>query len=218
MPNTSKRQPSPELGRKSAYVLRNRAAILRASAEVLAAGGRGATVEEIAQHAEVAVSTIYKHFKDKDALVSATLLAVQTEWLSNVVATSEQSPDPFEQLVIPMRFFVRLPQTNPHLARLLLNFFDVATTMLQDFFSGLLTRIETMEKTGLLKVEKTEVVIRNLFAVLSVAVIYQLNNPESTIEEADDAVCAALGMLGISTAKAKKLVALPMPTLVLASR
>jgi AcrR family transcriptional regulator len=66
MPGRAKKPVPPELGRKAAYVARNREALLKSTQEVLAIKGEMVTIEDIAEHAEVAVSTIYKHFKDKD--------------------------------------------------------------------------------------------------------------------------------------------------------
>ena len=55
---------TPQTGRKSAYVARNRAAILRAALSVFARDGVDATMEDVADEAQVAMSTVYKHFKD----------------------------------------------------------------------------------------------------------------------------------------------------------
>ena len=64
----------PETGRKSAYVARNRAAILNATLVVLAEHGKEATVEQVAEQAQMALSTVYKHFKNKEELVIETIL------------------------------------------------------------------------------------------------------------------------------------------------
>jgi protease II len=70
----------PNGGRKSAYVARNRAALLRATQETLAEHGSSATVELVAEHAQMAVSTIYKHFPNKEVLFETAFLAGMTEW------------------------------------------------------------------------------------------------------------------------------------------
>ena len=54
---------SPETGRKAAYVARNRAALIKSAQAIFAELGGAATIEEVAAHAEVAVSTVYKHFE-----------------------------------------------------------------------------------------------------------------------------------------------------------
>jgi AcrR family transcriptional regulator len=50
---------------------RNRRRILDAAAEVFADRGLGASLDEIASHAEVGIGTVYRRFADKDALIDA---------------------------------------------------------------------------------------------------------------------------------------------------
>lgn len=52
---------------------RNRERILAAARELVAAGGREVTMEAIAQRAEVAVGTLYRHFPAKEELVDAVV-------------------------------------------------------------------------------------------------------------------------------------------------
>ena len=63
-------------GRKSAYVARNRTAIIKAAQEVLASDGSDATVESVAVLAEMSISTIYKHFPNRGRSLSHSSL----EW------------------------------------------------------------------------------------------------------------------------------------------
>ena len=55
-------------GRQAAYAARNRAALLKAGQEVLAEIGPSATIEQLAGHAQVSPTTIYKYFTNKDEL------------------------------------------------------------------------------------------------------------------------------------------------------
>lgn len=103
--------PPENTGRKAAYVARNRLALLRSTQEILAIKGEAVTIEDIAEHAEVAVSTIYKHFKDKDALIGATLLWGFKSWEEWALKQVVEIDDPLEQLVTPMRLFVRVNKT-----------------------------------------------------------------------------------------------------------
>jgi AcrR family transcriptional regulator len=57
---------SPETGRKSAYVARNRMSIINAALEVFAENGLHTTMDQVAEASVMAMSTVYKHFKDKD--------------------------------------------------------------------------------------------------------------------------------------------------------
>ena len=53
-------------GRQAAYSARNRAALIKAGQEVLAEIGPQATIEQLADHAQVSPTTIYKYFENKE--------------------------------------------------------------------------------------------------------------------------------------------------------
>ncbi|MFC4112470.1 TetR/AcrR family transcriptional regulator [Nonomuraea zeae] len=52
---------------------RNREQIIETARAVFAEQGPGATMDEIAQHAQVGVGTLYRHFPDREALIHAVL-------------------------------------------------------------------------------------------------------------------------------------------------
>ena len=56
--------------RQAAYTSRNRAALIKSGQEVLADIGPGATIEDLANHAQVSPTTIYKYFESKEVLFS----------------------------------------------------------------------------------------------------------------------------------------------------
>jgi AcrR family transcriptional regulator len=202
---TNDSSPVENTGRKAAYVARNRLALLKSTQEILAAKGDAVTIEEIAEHAEVAVSTIYKHFKDKDALISATILwgfKTWEEWALEQVVDIE---DPLEQLVTPMRLFVRVHQTHPHHARSVVNFFGFITKFAPQVQENLAVHIELLTKLKILDVEKPSAAASNIFAIMAFTQMEQTTNPKAKIADADLAICSALSMLGISDEKAKKL-------------
>lgn len=197
--------PPENTGRKAAYVARNRLALLKSTQEILATKGDAVTIEEIAEHAEVAVSTIYKHFKDKDALISATILwgfKTWEEWALEQVADIE---DPLEQLVTPMRLFVRVHQTHPHHARSVVNFFGFITKFAPQVQENLAVHIELLTKLKILEVDKPTAAASNIFAIMAFTQIEQTTNPKAKIADADLAIRSALSMLGISDEMAKKL-------------
>ena len=204
MPRT-KKAVAPESGRKAAYVMRNRVALLQSTQEVLSAKGQAATIEDIAEHAQIAVSTVYKHFKDKDALIEATLLYGFKEWEEWAESFVANSPDPLERLVFPMRLFVRVRDTHPHHAESIVNYFDVVTRLLPVAQDKLISGITALAKAKVITCEDPVVAARNMHAVMTFAVINQVNNPKATADDADESLRIALGMLGISEAKARKL-------------
>jgi AcrR family transcriptional regulator len=213
MPAGAKKAVAPDKGRKAAYVMRNREALLRSTQEVLAVKGQAVTIEDIADHAQVAVSTIYKHFSDKDALISATMLWGFAEWMTQVQSLGDQLDDPLEKFVLPMRLFVRAESTHPHHARNMVNFLEITTQFLPVLESELSEHIQELAKAKLLICDEPDVAARNLQAVLLSAVVSQVTNQKAKVEDADASIRVALKMVGISEAKARKLTESKIPDL-----
>ena len=210
MPGKAKKSVPPEIGRKAAYVMRNRAALLHSAQEVLAVKGQAATIEDIAEHAQIAVSTVYKHFKDKDALISATILNAFAEWESWAESIAIQSKDPLEQLVLPMRLFVRLNRTHPLHAQTLVNYFGVAARIVPQLQVKLIAHVTALNKAKLLKLENPTAAAKHFHAVITFAVVEQVANPKATEKDADESVRAALRVLGIPDDLAMKLAHSPL--------
>jgi AcrR family transcriptional regulator len=211
MPRIAKKPVAPEFGRKAAYVARNRAALLKSTQEVLGIKGQAVTIEDIAEHAKVAVSTIYKHFKDKDALVEATILwgfKSWEEWALNQVADIS---DPLEQLVMPMRLFVRVSESHPHHAQSVVNFFSIMKNIAPEVRMNLENHLTLLNKIKVLEIENPSAAAKNIFAIMVFTLLDQTTNPKAKISEADQAIRSALSMIGISDAKAKKLTESKIP-------
>lgn len=213
MPAKAKKAVAPDKGRKAAYVMRNREALLRSTQEVLAVKGQAVTIEDIADRAQVAVSTIYKHFSDKDALISATMLWGFAEWMTQVQSLGDQLDDPLEKFVLPMRLFVRAKSTHPHHARNMVNFLEITTQFLPVLESELSEHIQELAKAKLLICDEPDVAARNLQAVLLSAVVSQVTNQKAKVEDADASIRVALKMVGISESKARKLTESKIPDL-----
>ena len=211
MPQGAKKAVAPEKGRKAAYVLRNREALLRSTQEVLAVKGHAVTIEDIADHAQVAVSTIYKHFADKEALISATMLWGFAEWMTKVQSLGDHLTDPLEKLVLPMRLFVRAKTTHPDHAKNMVNFLEITTRFLPVLESELGEHIQDLTKAKLLTCDDPDVAARNLHAVLLSTLVNQVTNQKAKVEDADASIRVALSMVGISEAKARKLTESKIP-------
>ena len=201
----SNKQKTPQTGRKSAYVARNRAAILTAALTVFARDGVDATMDEISEEAQVAMSTVYKHFKDKRDLITATTTLAFEEWESWVAKRIVEVSDPLEQLVMPMRLFLRAKVTHPEYAQLVAKNFGVVSQILPELTGTFTTRVNALIKAKVLNVENTPMAIHNLLSVVVIQLVNQTLNPKATAAEGDLAIRIALSMLGISESKAKKL-------------
>jgi AcrR family transcriptional regulator len=173
--------PPENTGRKAAYVARNRLALLKSTQEILGIKGDSVTIEDIAAHAQVAVSTIYKHFKDKESLIGQTMLwgfKNWEEWALNQVADIE---DPLEQLVTPMRLFVRARETHPHHALSVINFFGLITRYAPQVQANLESHIELLAKMKILSVENPTAVAKNIFAIMTFTLVDQSSNSKAKI-------------------------------------
>jgi AcrR family transcriptional regulator len=76
---------------------RNRERIMSSGRELFAQRGEGVQMDEIAAHAGVGVGTLYRHFPDKQALLTA-MARERFQEFSEIAAKSEEIDDPLESL------------------------------------------------------------------------------------------------------------------------
>ena len=203
----------PTKGRKAAYFARNRIALLKAAQAVLAEQGPDATIEHFADQAQISVSTIYKHFENKDALVEAALVAAMTDWEEWMGGVMADVTDPLEQLVTPIRLFLRMRTTHPRYAQLISRNLVAATSHVPALSAGFQSHVKALLKAGALNFDNPELRIRNVSAAILSALQVQLFDPKSKDATADLTVEIALGMFGLTPAKAHKIMSAPLPKL-----
>ena len=210
---TRKKPTPPNAGRKSAYVARNRAALLRASQRVLAEIGPEASIDQFAEAAEVSVSTIYKHFENKEALIEAANLGAFHDWEEWADAFVKETEDPLEELILPMRLFLRLKKTHPLYAAMSARNLADLPKYFHGTEEGLVEHIDELMKKKIIEIESPAIRIRSISACILAGLADQLLNPAAKETDADATVEVILSILGISPAKAKKLAHGPMPDL-----
>jgi AcrR family transcriptional regulator len=69
---------------------RNRARILAAAEEVFAEQGAGASTEEVARRAGVAIGTVFRHFPTKDDLLAAIMKELASRFAGEVETLAQQ--------------------------------------------------------------------------------------------------------------------------------
>ena len=203
----------PTQGRKAAYFARNRIALLKAAQAVLAEHGPDATIDQFADAAQISISTIYKHFENKDALVEAALITAMTGWEEWMAGVMAEVTDPLEQLVTPIRLFLRMRTTHPRYAQLVARNLVAVSTHTPALTMGIQAHVKQLLKAGVLKIDNPELRLRNLSAVIFSAMQAQLVDAKSKDAAADLSVEIGLGMLGLTPAKAHKLMTAPLPKL-----
>ena len=200
-------------GRKSAYVARNRLSILKATQKVLAEEGAGASIDQFAEVAAVSVSTIYKHFENKEALIAAAFLEAFRDWEDWCDLQVAGTTDPLEELVLPMRYFLRLKRTHPLYAQMNLNNLALASSYMASIEIGLLNHISELSKKKILNIQDTKIRVRSVSACVFAALVEQLTNPDAKESDADKAIQVILGILGLSDTQAKQLSSSKIPNL-----
>ncbi len=210
----TRKKPTPASGgRKSAYVARNRAALLRATQQLLAEVGPDASIDQFAEAAEISVSTIYKHFDNKEALISAAFIEAFHDWELWADEQLKDIEDPLEDLVLPMRLFLRVKNTHPLYAAMSARNLADIPKYFHGTEEGLVEHIAELMKAKIIEIESPAIRIRSISACLLAGLADQLLNPAATEKDADATVEVILSILGISPAKAKKLAHGPLPDL-----
>jgi AcrR family transcriptional regulator len=210
---TRKKEVPANEGRKSAYVARNHAALLRASQQLLAEIGPGASIDQFAEAAEVSVSTIYKHFENKEALIAAAYINAFHDWELWADDLLRGVEDPLEELVMPMRLFLRVKKTHPLYAAMSARNLPDLPKYFHSTEEGLIEHIDELIKKKIIEIESPAIRIRSISACLLAGLADQLLNPAAKESDTDATVEVILSILGISPAKAKKLAHSPMPDL-----
>jgi AcrR family transcriptional regulator len=114
---TTPTSPAPNRGARRRA--RTRAQLLDAARELFAMQGVEATrVGDITERADVGAGSFYNHFTDKDAIVEAILADAAEQQGQIVDLLSAALDDPAEVMAVAHRHFVRLAQTDPTFALL----------------------------------------------------------------------------------------------------
>ena len=206
-----KKQTVQQTGsRQAAYSARNRARLIKDAQIVLAEIGPSATIEQIAAHAEVSPTTIYKYFENKDQLFQ---VALGEAWIGFLIwANLLKAPgDRLERTLDSGRKLFYARKSHPLFAEMLHN----CLTEMPDLFS-LADRGEgkkvfkEIAASGELKAddfEKRFVLWINIYVGILKSVFV---TKELSPAEADVALGIGLSVWGISEAKAKKLISRPL--------
>jgi AcrR family transcriptional regulator len=191
--------------RQAAYSARNKARLIKDAQEVLAEIGPSATIEQLAAHAEVSPTTIYKYFENKDRLFLEALGEMWHGWISWSFAQTTATDD-FEAAMESNRRLFRLKQTHPQLAQVLHNTLRQIPNFVIDADEGTAKRVfSRFASAGKINGEnfdqRFEIWIGIIYGLLEALYVTE----KFTSEDADIALGIGLSVWGISEVKAKKL-------------
>jgi len=186
--------------------------LTEAAKQILATEGTSASIKQFADAAGMSVGSIYQHFGSKEGLIEAAVLEALAEWDEWVRVVIADVDDDLERLVVPMRLIARLSSTHPVSAAMFANCSEVITRIfLQAQPSDPFDIVRSLVKAG--RIPDIDVELRTRTVLTSVAMLSLVgfNSNHIDLDEADQAIGFIIGMLGISSDDATRLVRLPLP-------
>jgi AcrR family transcriptional regulator len=196
-------------GRQAAYTARNRAALVLAGQEVLAAIGPQATIEQLVEYAQVSPTTIYKYFENKEALYAEAFSQSWESWIewSNQIRTPGER---LEMVLDTGRKLLWVKKHNPLFAQILHNTLQDRALAVRAVRDEGKKVFKELAKSGALNNEDFEarwILWTNILAGLFTSVYV---TEELTPGEAEVAFGIGLSVWGISESKAAKIIARPL--------
>ena len=206
-----KKQAAQETGsRQAAFSARNRARLIKDAQEVLAEIGPSATIEQIAAHAEVSPTTVYKYFENKDQLFIEALGVMWHGWVSWAFAQTSTSDD-LDAVVTSARRLFRVKETHPQFAQVIHN----TIREMPDFFiqadEQIAKRVfRTLATAGQITGQDFDQRF-GLWTSMYLGLLKDVHATETlSPAEADVALVIGLSVWGVSDAKAKKIILRPL--------
>jgi len=201
---TRKKAAAPS--RQAAYTARNRANLVLAGQQVLAAIGPQATIEQVSEAAHVSPTTIYKYFPNKELLFTEALSQIWAEW----VAWSYNGREVGESLEIVIdtaRKLFWIKQTHPLFAKILHNTLSNPEFIIRAVSGPGRSAFMKLADRG--EIAKENLDIRLALYASSLAGILTAVHVNETMSstQAEQALVYALRIFDVSEARAKKIVA-----------
>jgi AcrR family transcriptional regulator len=196
--------------RQAAYSARNRARLIKDAQEVLAEIGPTATIEQIASHAEVSPTTVYKYFENKDQLF---IEALGEAWVGFLIWSNQfKAPgDRLERTLDSGRKLFWAGQTHPQFASMLHNCLNEMSEFLNHADNGEGKKVfHELAKSGELKLDNFDerfLLWTNIYNGILKSVFV---TEELSPSKANEAFGIGLSIWGVSEAKAKKLISRPL--------
>lgn len=195
--------------RQSAYIARNRFALIKSAQGVLAEAGLHATIEQLATNAQVSPTTIYNYFESKENLLAAALEDAWGEWVMWAY-DGDQAGQSLQDMMNVCRKLFRAKATHPQFAKILNKTLDDPAFVLKAVSAVGMADLKTVtanEKLALQDFEKQSY----LWAYSLAGILHQVFViEEASPEDADYLLELSLQIFGISKVKAKKLTSQPL--------
>lgn len=195
--------------RQSAYIARNRIALIKSAQDVLAEVGLHATIDQLATSANVSPTTIYKYFGSKEALLSEALADAWQEFM--LWAHGDEIPgSSFQGMIDVFRKLIRAKQSHPQFAKILKNTLSDSSFVINAVRPLAMATLQIAATKEDIAVDQFEERVYlwgySLAGIMSGVFVTEELSPE----KADESLAISLQILDFSKAKAKKLVSQPL--------
>ena len=188
---------------------RNRLALIKAAQDVLAEIGPDATVEQFVAYAQVSPTTIYNHFYNKEALFKEALAEAWREWI-DWAHGGIPADESLEVAVDVCRRLFRIGKTHPDFARLISKALVNPGFIIEAVKEDAMPAAKQFARLGQINKAEFDKRIR-LFSFCVAGILSGVHTTnELSPSDADASLGIALGILGVSPAKAKSIVSRPL--------
>jgi AcrR family transcriptional regulator len=199
--------------RQAAHLARRRVELIAAAQHTVAESGPEAPIEQFAADAGVSIATLYKHFGSKDGLLAAAAVDGLQRWEAWMAVTVSVLPTEIEQFVAAGRLVLRGHDLQPELSSMGARILATTRIDVGILISEMSERVERLVAEGVVLSDQTDLRMRLYLACLINEFLRQASLPKPKPDEADAVVELALTLLGVTPARAKKLVGTPLPPL-----
>jgi AcrR family transcriptional regulator len=194
---------------------RTRAALIGAAQRFLADGGRTeVSIQEITDAADVGFGSFYNHFDSKAALFDAAITETLAEHARLIRQATAHLEDPAEVFAASVRLTVRLRQTHPQMARIVLNTGLAHLTDAEGMPASALRDLQAATAAG--RFDITDPYVALACTGGSVLGLFQLLDarPETDADAATDQLAASLlRMFGVPAGEARRIATRPLPAI-----
>lgn len=167
--------------------------------------GPESTIEAVSERAEIAISTIYKHFQTRDDLFEEAIASSMLDWEIWAFSQTNGGASELEKLINPVRWLFRLRETHPLYAKMLAAAPAMMMKALPKLTSKMSQQIRELVSEGVLEIDDVEVRLRNLQGSILQTFLYKLEHPKASNSDADKAIEIAVSLIGVSADQAREL-------------
>jgi AcrR family transcriptional regulator len=191
-----------------------RAALIGAAQRFLADGGRTeVSIQEITDAADVGFGSFYNHFDSKAALFDAAITETLAEHARLIRQATAHLEDPAEVFAASVRLTIRLRQTHPQMARILLNTGLSHLTDAEGMPASALHDLQAATAAGRFDIDPYVALACTGGSVLG---LFQLLDARPAMDAGtatDQLAASLLRMFGVPAGEARRIATRPLPAI-----